>query len=66
MHYYTMTTFLALSILIVLLIVISSSVNFSKKSRKRLKIAYSFAIIGTICEWIGILLEQKVQKCYNQ
>ena len=62
MHYYTMTTFLALSILIVLLIVISSSVNFSKKSRKRLKIAYSFAIIGTICEWIGILLEQKVLK----
>lgn len=62
MHYYTMTTFLALSILIVLLIVISSSVNFNKKSRKRLKIAYSFAIIGTICEWIGILLEQKVLK----
>lgn len=62
MEYYSMTTFLAVTIFMVLLIIVSSGVNFNKKSRKNLEIAFTFAIIGTICEWIGILLEQKILK----
>ena len=57
MSYYTMINFLAVSIFIILLIMVSSNGKFNKRARKGLKFAFLLGILGIAGEWVGYILQ---------
>ncbi len=60
MNYYTMITILSISIFAMLLVIVSSNKNFSKGARNQLKLAFIFAIVAILCEFIGDTLEKEM------
>ena len=57
MSYYATINFLAISVFVILLIMVSSNGKFSKKARKGLKFAFLLGIFGIVGEWIGYILQ---------
>lgn len=60
MSYYTMINFLAVSIFIILLIMVSSNGKFNKRARKGLKFAFLLGILGIAGEWVGYILQMEL------